>query len=813
MLKPLLLNGYRNIEVPKFVRYRSRLVHFRTIIESNLNYFYALFPIRMKRLIKIATWFILSTIFSVGSYAQALSDTIDVVHYEIHLDVLNLPAKTLSGKAGVEFTVKLPSQQSISLELINLLVDSVKSSTGEQLTFIRTGDRIQIMLPTAMNPADTSLIWIWYHGIPFSESWGGFHFSSNYAFNLGVGFQSIPHNLGKAWFPCVDDFKDRAFYDYFIRVDESHKAVCGGLLQSVNQNGDGTHTFHWQTNRSIPTYLASVAVGPYELISDVFNGIEADIPVTYYVRPSDTARVRGSFVNMKNIAAAYESKFGPYPFSRIGITGTNLGAMEHSENIAYPHSSISGNTDSEWLYAHELSHMWFGDKVTCSSAEDMWLNEGWARWCEILFTELLYGQEAGEEYFNDLHYSVLMNAHIIDDGYRALSPMPQEYTYGSTVYDKGSLVVHTLRHYMGDSLFFNGVQNYLTEYAFNDADSYDLRSALENSSGMNLEDFFDFFVFSPGFTHYSVDSFNLISSCGSYRAVVYMKQKLRGTTAIGNNCRADLSFMDSGGNIETYQVNFSGVSDSVTVLISFKPVLVMVDLYHHLADATTDEAMTLTATGTYDFKNTFCKINVTQIADSAFARVTHNWVAPDSLKIPQPGLAISSNHYWTIEGIFPPSFNARGIFTYNKNTFDGDIITNKNDSLVILYRPGTANDWMPVDFIQTGPWQIGTLTVDYLQPGQYTLAVWDELYVGSRENLKNHKLLHIFPNPAKETLTIQTNYNKPSSLLIYDSTGKQVHQKRIEINERAYWSGKPGTYVVALFDDHRMIDSTKVVIQ
>ncbi len=744
--------------------------------------------------------------------AQALSDTIDVVHYGINLDVLNLTAKTLYGRTDVKFVVKQPSVQNVTLELKQLQVDSVKTLQNEMLTFTRTGDRLSINLTAPVTPADTTVLKIWYHGIPFSESWGGFHFAGTYAFNLGVGFQSIPHNLGKAWFPCVDDFKDRALYDYYIRVADANKAVCGGLLQSVTSNGDGTQTYHWHENFTIPTYLASVAVGPYSLVSDVFSGMEGDVPVTYYVRPSDTNRVAGTFVNMGNIAAAYESRFGPYPFERIGITGTALGAMEHAGNIFYPNSSINGNSSGEWLYAHELSHMWFGDKVTCSSAEDMWLNEGWATWCEILFTELLYGGQAAEEYFKDLHFSVLRNTHISDGGYRALSPMPQEYTYGSTVYDKGAVVVQTLRYYMNDSLFFPGVQNYLQEYAYSGADSYQLKSALENSSGMDLTDFFNFFVFTPGFTHYSVDSFNLIPTCGNYRAVVYMKQKLRGAQTYAQNCRVDLSFMDLQGNIETQQVNFSGVSDSVIALITLKTEIVMVDLNHHLADATTDEAKTITTTDTYDFENTFCKVNVTQVADSAFLRVVHNWVAPDSLFVAQPGLTLSTNHYWSVEGILPPSFSAKGTFNYNKNILDGDIIINNNDSIVMLYRPGTYSDWMPVNFTQTGVWQIGTLTVDDLKPGQYTLAMWDEMYVGKAEIEAGNDLLKVFPNPVKDTFTIQTGRIKPSKVNIYNSAGIRIYSAKVSGNEQLRWSGEPGTYIITLINGNKKIASAKAII-
>lgn len=745
--------------------------------------------------------------------SQTLSDTMDVIEYSINLDVLNLPAKVIKGNTGIELTVKQPSIEVIGLDLKYLSIDSVVMN-GE-LLFVSGAlgeDRYSIYLPEAINPGDTIFFRVYYHGIPFSESWGGFHFAGSYAFNLGVGFQSIPHNLGKAWFPCVDDFKDRAFYEYRIRVENANKAVCGGLLQSVTDNNDGTHTFYWKTFETIPTYLASVAVGPYALKTDIFNGLQAQVPITYYVRPADTNKVNGSFTNLKAIASIYEDHFGPYPFNRIGITGTSLGAMEHAENIAYPNGSISGSPADEWLYAHELSHMWFGDYVTCATDADMWLNEGWARWCELIFTEGLYGQEQSDEYYKTLLRDVLQYTHLKDGGYRALFPMDQQFTYGSTVYDKGALVAHSLRHYIGDSLFFPAIRDYLQLYSYDHADSYQLRDALENSTGMDLNEFFDFFVFTPGFTHYSVDSFNVTPAGEEFEVSIFMKQKHKGTTAYASNCKVDLSFMNRDRSLVTRQVSFSGITDTVSVLLDFEPILVTPDLFYRTSDATTDELKTLCETGTYDYKYTFCKVEVNEVADSAWVRVTHNWVGPDTLQNPQTGLHLSSNHYWTVEGIFPEGFNAKGIFNYNKNILDSDIITNADDSLVMLYREHPGQDWRGIDFTRTGPWQLGYLNIWNLKPGQYTLAVWDEEYVGIKDPADNTGLLRIFPNPAPETITIQVNYKKATQLFIFNSAGQNVHTCKVGNGEIVKWSGSPGTYLVALYQGRKKIATSKAFI-
>lgn len=738
--------------------------------------------------------------------AQSLSDTVDVYQYEIRLNVTDVPQQVISGDVRINFVMK-QTVDYIDLDFKQLEVTLVEDHMGEDLSFTQSGDRLHVQLPWLLMPGDSGSIDIKYTGVPFHESWGGFHFANPYAYNLGVGFESIPHNLGKAWFPCVDDFKDRALYDYYITVASTNTAVCGGLLQSVTDNGNGTHTFHWKTFRTIPTYLASVAIGPYALVEDLFNGAEADVPITYYVRPTDVSKVPGTFINMKNIAAIYEDKFGPYPFSRIGITGTGLGAMEHAENIAYPNGSINGNTANEWLYAHELSHMWFGDMVTCATDADMWLNEGFARWCEIIFTESLYSPEEANEYFRSLHHDVLRSAHTTDGGYFPLSPMPQEITYGSTTYDKGGITVHALRNYLGDEVFFPAIRHYLDSYAFGHASSYDLRDALSEASGVDLTSFFETYVFTPGFRHFSIDSMNVSQSGTGYLTNVYLRQRMRANEVYADNCRVDVTFMSASGETETRQVEFSGPVGVSSVMLDFEPEIAMADVYNKTSDATTDTYKTIESTGLNDYSYCYFKLDVKQIQDPQYVRIVHNWVAPDAMQNNPPGLTLSGNHYWTVEGIFKPGFVATGIFSFNRNILDGDILQNQNDSLVILYRPGAGHEWQPVAFTKTLPWQLGTISVDYLQPGEYTLAIWDEEYVGRNDNPIQNKYLRVYPNPAKGNFAIETTLEKSGKLEIYSSDGKLVHTTSISPYEKIIFESHPGSYYIQLKENYRVRDS------
>ena len=662
------------------------------------------------------------------------SDLTDAVHYGIHLTDINLTNKTIEGYTEVKLVSKIKKLSTIKLELSSLTVDSVYISEIKTNNFCHVGNQITMTLKTPINTGDTIQLVVYYHGHTFVDpsGWGGFHFSGDYALNLGVGFDAIPHNLGKAWFPCIDDFHDRALYDVYLTVTNDKKAISGGTLIDVIQNRNNTSTWHWKTKYTLPTYLISATTGKYDLIEDTYNGLKERIPITYYCRPSDKEKTAGTFVNMKSILRVFENYFGPYPFERIGYSGTpgGLGAMEHASNISYPFSGWTGNTDNEWWYAHELSHMWFGDKVTCASAEDIWLNEGWAVFCESLYREGIYRKQAYKENMRTKLKDVLQKTDITDGGYFALYGIPQTITYGSTVYQKGGQVAHTLRGYMGDSLFFGGVKAYLQKYAYNFASTYDLRDFLSAYSGIDLKPFFDGWVFSPGFPHFSIDSTVTVKSKIGYDVTVFIRQKLKGRTQYANANHLDITFMDRSWRKITDTIVFSGATGHKTFHLPFSPVAVMADMDEKISDATTDEFKPIKNTGEFEYKQTFCKLNVKQIADSAMVRFVHNWVAPDSLNLLQPGIHISDSRYWTVEGIFPSGFQATGEFTYKVSVnLDKKLLADSGDSLIMLYRPGVGQHWERTSFIRKGSKNEGSITVDHLQKGEYAFGFVDSQYL------------------------------------------------------------------------------------
>ncbi len=746
--------------------------------------------------------------------AQALkSDTIDVLHYDLHLEIMNFSAKNLTGYAVLTLTPKMNQVTHIPLDLLALTVDSVKVNEQVVLSWFRDDKSLRIPLSVPASVGDTLKVRIRYHGTPVVEpaGWGGFHFNSWVAYNLGVAFQADPHNFGRAWFPCVDDFVDRATYDYYITTDADKKAVCGGLLMGSTPQPGNTITWHWHMNQTIPAYLASVAVADYREFSHIYNGIAGQVPVSLFFRPSDSIAVASLFTNLDSILTVYENHWGPYAFDRVGYVGTIEGAMEHATNVAFPVSSL--NASSEWLYAHELAHMWFGDKITCSSAEDMWLNEGWAVFNESLYREGLYGYDAYRTNMNQKLASVLRLCHIKDQGYRALYGIPNAYTYGETVYQKGGVVVHTIRNYLGDSLFFPAMQAFLDSFAFQPVSSFQLKDFLSSFTGVDMTAFFDGWVFSPGFPGFVVDSMHVEPMGNEYLVTVYVHQKSKGPAPIFNENRLFLGFLDSDWQISERVMLFSGEYASATFTLPFSPLLCLADPFDRIADATTDFQKIIKTTGEYDFENTYFRLTVSQLQDSVYVRVTHNWTAPDSLKIQVPGLRLSDYRYWRIDmaGSIP---QGTGRFYYSRPAYlDQSLLQNLNDSLVILYRPNPASDWQGIPFTRTGS-LTGYIYVNNLQPGEYTLAAWDELYVGRKDkHAANEPSLRIFPNPAGEKVFFEYKLKgQTGTLQIMDLNGHILQTLQLPNNTSfIVWDTaalKSGTYLVCLNDAHGMALAT-----
>jgi aminopeptidase N len=557
----------------------------------------------------------------------------------------------------------------------------------------------------------------------------------------------------------------------------------------------GKRLCHWTLHDEIPSYLASVAVAEYVCVRDTFNGIMGHIPIEIWVLPTDTLKARNSFVNLKNILHLYEDKFGPYRWEKVGYVAVDFssGAMEHATNIAYPSLAINGNTSYEILYAHELSHHWFGDLITCSKAEEMWINEGWATFCEFLHDETFLGYDTYLTNKRSKLNSVLRYAHLDDGGYYALNNIPPSNTYGKSSYDKGSLVVLNLRTFLGDSLFYAVFKQFLADNPFKTVTSEQMRDYVAQHANPKAYDFFNSWVFTPGFPHFSVDSFSVAPHGADWQIIVYSQERLRGRTTYSTYAETEITLMDTLWNTFTSKIHLQQGFGVDTFITSVKPSVIYTDLYEKINDATTDQYKVLKSVNSYTFAQTFFIGQVTQISDSAFVRVVHNWVAPDSLATPIPGLIISHERYWDVQGIFPQNFVMKGKFNYSKTTtpagggMDCELMTNNIDSMVVLYRPDKHHDWQIIPHTKVGSAYTGYMVVDSLKQGEYTFGIknWS-LWNNTGENIQPNSKPLIIPNPTKNDCTIYYAFNSNSTIETINNQGVVIKQVKLNSETKSY---------------------------
>lgn len=761
----------------------------------------------MKKLLSIILIF--TTLLA---YAQTPGENINVTHYEIHLNNFDFTNHTLQAQTVVTLTA-LNAVNSFELELKSLNVTSVTSNDANVSSFAQSGDILSINLASALAANASASFTITYGGNTFNEDWGGVMWSGNYVCNMGVGFESIPHNLGKCWFPCVDNFTDKATYDVYVTVPTAMTAVCGGNLVNNVDNGNGTHTVHYNVPQEIATYHISFAAGDYVEWTDTYNGIERDIPITVYVKPNQINNVPGTFVHVKDIASFYENSFGAYPFNRIGYVVTSVGCMEHVDNIGITSGIVTGNTSQEEYVAHELSHMYFGNKVTCATAEEMWLNEGFAQFCGVFYRSDIYGEDDFQQAMSSKTNNITTWCKS-ENNWIPLNNVPQTMTYdNSAVYNRGAVVVNTMMNYMGRETFLAGLRSYLNTYNYSAASSEQLRDALTAATGIDMNGFFDTYVFTAGMPHYGVDLINVTPNGNQYNATVRMSYQHYGPEHVGQNNRVEVTFIDNAGQLQTELVNWDGLEENKTVTLNINPIAAFADYYNHFLDAKFDKNLTATATGNTGI-NQQLTITVNSVTDSVMLRGEEHYVAPDN--DPNiPGLKLSTKHYWNVLRLDFGEADVSGKFTFSNNaSMDGDIIHSENDSAVLLYRANINEAWHTIPYEQQGNWKIGIFTVSDLQTGQYTLGAIDKTQLGLGENNFDTKKMLLTPNPTENYVKISTNYNN-SKILIVNSLGQLVNSFPISENEITISvEGFPaGVYYVNLLDEKKNIISTEKLVK
>lgn len=467
--------------------------------------------------------------------SRSLTNKYDIKYHRLEWTV-DPDSLYISGTVTTYFVPLVAGFNQITFDLTDSL--SVNSATynGTPLTSDAPGDNtINIDLPTVLAIGTLDSVTINYEGIPTNSGFGSFDTSSHNGFPI-LWTLSEPYG-SRDWWPCKQQLTDKIdSIDVIITCPTAYTAVSNGLLKDTIVSGPNT-TYFWKHRYPIPSYLIAMAVTNYNLFIEEVPLTSGDtVFVHNFIYPEDTTMWFNSFSSTYSYMVLFSDLFGDYPFADEKYGHAQFpwgGGMEH-QTISFMGSASSG------LIAHELAHQWFGDKITCGSWEDIWLNEGFATYLTGLSRETFYPPEWQQFKESNIQSitSVPYGSVFVND----TTLIGRIFDYRLS-YQKGAMVVHMLRWIMGDSAFYQGVNNYLNDpqLAYGYAKTDDLRSHLEAARDTNLTEFFDDWFYGEGYPSYQIDAYQngglldiTVNQTSSHPSVSFYEMPVT-ITAVGDN--------------------------------------------------------------------------------------------------------------------------------------------------------------------------------------------------------------------------------------------------------------------------------------
>lgn len=312
------------------------------------------------------------------------------------------------------------------------------------------------------------------------------------------------------WFPTIEATNERFSQEVYLTVDTSMVTLSNGLLKSSKINKDGTRTDYWKQDLPHAPYLTMIAAGNFTVVKDMWRAIE----VSYYMEPEYAKYVRLIFGKTPEMIEFFSNKLGvAYPwdkYAQIIVRDFVSGAMENTTAVTFYDGMNMTDRDylddtREDIVAHELFHHWFGDLVTAESWPNLPLNESFATYGEYLWSEYKYGrEEADKAAQNDLGAYLTSSQQSQVDLIR-FDVEDREAMFDNNSYQKGGRVLHMLRKYTGDEVFFESLKLYLERYKFQPVEIHQLRLAFEEVSGEDLNWFFNQWFLASGHPNLIID--------------------------------------------------------------------------------------------------------------------------------------------------------------------------------------------------------------------------------------------------------------------------------------------------------------------
>ena len=501
----------------------------------------------------------------------------DVTYHELRFTANpNSTTASISGVVKTTFTA-LANMNTITFDMATELVVSSVTMNSTSLTFSQSNYELNINFPSTISTGTSATVTITYSGIPPTAEGAftrGTHSGTPVIFTLSEPFGA------RDWWPCKQDLNDKInSFDMYITAPSAFNSVSNGLQISRVVTGLNATT-HFRHLYPIPAYLVVLNITNYQVYNQQGGlGTVASpyFPIVNYLYPeTNTAATQTQLEATPTIINLYESLLEPYPFRN-----EKYGHAQFGWGGGMEHSTVSSMFNfSRDLIAHEMAHQWFGDKITCGTWKDIWLNEGLTEYMSGLVYENLDGAATFVSWKNSKINSITSQpggaTYLSDAGALNVNTI-----FSSRLsYNKGSMIAHMLRWKMGDALFFQALKSYLADpaLAYGYAVTANFKSHLEAAYGSSLTEFLNDWLFNQGYPTYDI----VAQNWGAGQAKITVNQTQSHASVSFFEMPLQIRLSGSGGLTHDVVVNNTTNAEEFIVSVPFVVTGVTFDPNKHI---------------------------------------------------------------------------------------------------------------------------------------------------------------------------------------------------------------------------------------
>ena len=424
----------------------------------------------------------------------------DVTFYNLNIKI-DPKLKSISGSVDINFKVVFATKR-IQIDLFDNYAIHHITSNQKELNYKREFNAIFIDFPDTLTPGSNQTVSVEYSGIPRKAPmppWdGGFVWKKDKYKNWWCGV-ACEHLGASSWWPDKDhpsDEPDSALLTF--TGPKGYDIISNGRLRSVKNFENNLTSYTWFVANPINNYDITFYLGKFAHFSDTITNDKGKYPLDYYVLPYNLAKAKKTFEQTKDVLKFYEQAFGDYPFmnDKFSLVEAPFEGMEHQGAIAYgnnynKNSQVYLDKKDDEIILHETAHEWWGNSVTAADMADIWLQEGFATYSELLFLEHKYGydeylkQLANKETYIINFWPVVQNYNVNEDDFAS-----------NDCYTKGAAILNNLRSSMdNDSMFFKLLKDFAVKNEKKIVTTNDFILMVNNFTGKNYTPFFKKFLY------------------------------------------------------------------------------------------------------------------------------------------------------------------------------------------------------------------------------------------------------------------------------------------------------------------------------